>query len=729
MNNSHEELKRRLASMEAPEPPADLLDRIRGEIPEELPVAPPTRRFGFPAAAMRIAASLILVIGAAWFAVRYAGSEKTDIAPAGDSVVTGGPASPVGPPPAPRPAGEGEQMVLRGEGAAEGERPPAGYADAAGIDAVPPVAFGAPPSVRREAVSPAAKSEAAAPSSDAIAVTAAPFPPPPAPPAPAPREQIQKSVASAAVAHESAARSPRRQETAERGMESDARSRVVGGVIGQRIMQPGIAPAPLPRPSTGGTAEPNGRPWGDVFFRPYGANPFVDTEDDRFSTFGIDVDTASYAIVRRYLRDGHLPPPEAVRAEEIVNYFDYGDRAPARGDFALYAEAAPSPFPPGERYAVVRFGIAAREVSRAARRPAVLTFVVDVSGSMQRENRLELVKKSLSLLVREMKPDDRIGLVVFGSDARVILEPTTSHEAILDAISSLRAEGSTNAEDGLRLGYRMASRHRRQGAINRVILCSDGVANVGRTSAESLLAMITEHLRDGIELTTVGFGMGNYNDELMEQLANRGNGNYAYVDTLDEARRVFVENLTGLLQTVARDAKVQVEFNPAIVARYRLVGYENRDIADHRFRDDTVDAGEVGAGHRVTALYEVKLQRDLRPGDRIAALRVRYASVAEGGEVREIGRWLAFDGYSPAWDRAPRSLRLASMAGAFAELLRGSYWARTIDPPALARSLTRLAQESGDARVRELASLAGEVTRLQGPRPEPPPEPPTDWQE
>ncbi|MGH7860189.1 MAG: YfbK domain-containing protein, partial [Candidatus Binatia bacterium] len=371
---------------------------------------------------------------------------------------------------------------------------------------------------------------------------------------------------------------------------------------------PQLGAAARARPSTGGTREPNERVAGDMFFRPTETNPFVDTAEDRLSTFGLDVDTGSWSLARSYFDRGAAPPPEAIRVEEFVNAQSYSDPAPRRGDFTLVAEGAPSPFAPDESYRLLRFAVKARELGAGDRMAANLTFVVDVSGSMNRENRLGLVRRALGLLLSELGGDDRVALVVYGTRGRVVLRHTHDHEAIREAIASLRPEGSTNAEEGLRNGYDLAAEAWRRDAINRVILCSDGVANVGATGPESILERIGAEARRGIELTTVGFGMGNYNDALMEQLADRGDGAYHYVDSLEEARRIFVDELTGTLQTVAKDAKVQVEFDPRVVDRWRLLGYENRDVADRDFRNDRVDAGEIGAGHSVTAFYEVELK-------------------------------------------------------------------------------------------------------------------------
>ena len=477
-------------------------------------------------------------------------------------------------------------------------------------------------------------------------------------------------------------------------------------------------PAPLVQPpSTGGTHEPNDAPYGDVFFKEYGTNPFVDTDDDRLSTFGLDVDTGSYTVARRYINDGNLPPREAIRVEEFVNAFSYGDRPPARGDFALRAEAAPTPFMKGDLYRVVRFNVRGRVVDERDRKPAVLTFVVDVSGSMNLESRLQLVKKALGLLLDQLKRSDQVGLVVYGSYAQRILDPTSDKEAIRDAIERLSPGGSTNAEDGLRTGYEMAAQFRRRDGINRVILCSDGVANVGRTGPDSILRVIERQAKENdIELTTVGFGMGNYNDVLMEQLANRGDGRYAYVDTLEEARRIFVEELSGTLQTIATDAKAQVEFEPSVVSRWRLLGYENRDVADERFRDDTVDAGEIGAGHSVTALYEIKLKDDAPRGGTAATLRLRYRS-KETGRVVELEHDLRLSDFADSWNSAPHGLKLASLVAEFAELLKGNYWAKEGNVADVLTRARRVAAELlGDRRATEFVALVERVAGIGLPR-------------
>jgi Ca-activated chloride channel homolog len=430
-------------------------------------------------------------------------------------------------------------------------------------------------------------------------------------------------------------------------------------------------------PITGGTSLPNDEAFDSMFFKSYGVHPFITTTEDALSTFAVDVDAGSYTVMRRYLELGHLPPPEAVRVEEFVNFFPQGYPQFHNQDFRILIDGAPSPF--GSGYHLVRIGIKGREVVERERKPAQLTFVIDVSGSMKREDRLELVKQALNLLVDQLRHDDEVGLVVYGSRGQVLLEPAdgSERERFLDAISRLRPEGSTNAEEGLRLGYDMARRHYRSNAINRIILCADGVANVGRTGPESILKEVRSESERGIHLTTIGFGMGNYNDVLMEQLADRGDGSYYYVDNLDEARRVFVENLTGTLQTIAKDAKVQVEFDSTRVLRYRLLGFENRDVADQDFRNDQVDAGEIGAGHEVTALYEVKLAPRVGRGT-LATVRFRYARPEDedGPQVHEIEKRYDSSMLARRFENAAPEFRLDAAVAEFAEILRGSYWAK-----------------------------------------------------
>lgn len=426
-------------------------------------------------------------------------------------------------------------------------------------------------------------------------------------------------------------------------------------------------PMPMPRPRP---ANPNGEPFDSMYFKHAGTNPFISTEDDTLSTFALDVDTGSFSIVRNYIANGVLPPEDAVRVEEFINYFTPSYPAPKEGEtFRIYSDGGPSPF--GEGYHLLRVGLKAKEIPDSERLPANLTIVIDLSGSMERDNRIGLVKQSLHVLIDSLKPSDQIAIVGYGSDARIVLEPVSLEETsvIKDRIEQLKTGGSTYAEQGLKLAYELAERQWDANAINRVILLSDGVANLGETSAEGILESIRDHASQGITLTTVGFGMGNYNDILMEQLANQGNGVYAYVDSFTEARRLFNEDLTSTLQTVAKDARIQIEFDADTVDRYRLIGYENRDMDDEDFRNDEKDAGEIGAGHTVTALYEVKIIEGAPEDAPIATATVRYID-EETKEVREQSAPLRL---SP---QRSDELQFFAAVAEYAEILRGSYWAK-----------------------------------------------------
>jgi len=450
----------------------------------------------------------------------------------------------------------------------------------------------------------------------------------------------------------------------------------------------------------------------DEFFKKYGTNPFVDTEDDRLSTFAVDVDTGSYTKCRDYLNRGYMPPDEAPRVEEFVNFFDYKYDAPRNGAFAIHMAGAPAKYAQDlHNCYLLRIGMQAKRIDPADRKPANLTFVIDVSGSMDMENRLGLVKRALKLLVDQMDERDKIGIAVYGSRGRKVLDHTPASErgTIMGAINELQPDGSTYAEEGIRIGYQMAADNFREGCINRVILCSDGVANVGNTSTEKILETIAENRRKGITLSTIGFGMSNYNDTLMEQLGDKGDGHYSYVDTIDEAKRVFVDNLTGTLQVVARDTKVQVEFNPKVVKSYRLLGYENRDVADEDFRNNAVDGGEVGAGHSVTALYEVKLFDDANGPVCTATMRWKHD---EKEEFIELNKELDTRDIAGTWEEAPASMRLAADAAEFAELMKKSYWAKKGSYDELLKDAKKLIAETDDTDVLELAGLITKARNL-----------------
>ncbi|HIJ72035.1 MAG TPA: DUF3520 domain-containing protein [Planctomycetes bacterium] len=465
----------------------------------------------------------------------------------------------------------------------------------------------------------------------------------------------------------------------------------------------------------GGTVPPNGEDVDAMFFKNYGVNPFIDTEDDHLSTFATDVDTGSYTVCRGFLQDGHLPPDDAVRVEEFVNYFDYGYAAPQEDLFSLYAEAAPWSFGEGRKNSyLLRLALKAQQISEENRKPAILTFVIDVSGSMNRENRLGLVKKCLRMFVEKLRPEDKIGIVVYGSRGRKIMghKGLDEKDDILATIETLHAEGSTYAEEGIRIGYEMAEKAYKKGYINRVILCSDGVANVGKTGADAILEVIKKKAEKGVTLSSLGFGMGNYNDVLLERLGDKGNGYYAYIDTIAEAKRLFEDNLTGALQVVARDVKVQVDFNPDVVRSYRLIGYENRDVPDDKFRDDKYDGGEVGAGHSVTALYELKLW----PGKSgIAATTfVRYKD-PDTRAVTEFKSSIATSEFNGSFGESSDEFTLAATVCEFAEILRKSYWAKGARLDTVLARAQELSDQSlfkGDADVIELVDLISKAKNL-----------------
>jgi Ca-activated chloride channel family protein len=453
----------------------------------------------------------------------------------------------------------------------------------------------------------------------------------------------------------------------------------------------------------------------EMFFKEYGVNPLIDTAEENLSTFAMDVDTASYTIMRKYITGGNLPPAESVRVEEYVNYFGYNYPSPETGAFAIHLEGAPSPF--GEGYYLLRVGLQGKRIDASQRKDAVLTFLIDVSGSMGDNNKLEMVRQALGMLVNELRPTDQVGIVVFTTTARDVLQPTpvSNKSAIMSVINSLRPEESTNVQAGLSRAYSMASRAYRKGLINHVILCSDGVANVAGTDSNTILAQAKEYATRDITLSTVGVGMGTYNDVLLEQLADKGNGNYAYVDTTAQAHRVFVENLTGMLQVIAKDAKVQVDFNPGVVSKFRLIGYENRAIENQDFRNDTVDAGEVGAGHNVTALYEVKFKDNAPVSQQGNALvvYVRYQDI-ETGQVREINQTFARAQFAGSFDATSPSFKLAAAVTEYAEILRNSYWAKGSTLEAVMSLAQRVKQLlPNDKDVAEFVDLVSRASRLR----------------
>jgi Ca-activated chloride channel family protein len=447
------------------------------------------------------------------------------------------------------------------------------------------------------------------------------------------------------------------------------------------------------------------------YYQDPGINPEERTRRDHLSTFSLDVDTAAYSEARRYIRSGSLPPYEAVRAEEFINAFDQGYNTPQNAAFAIYADGAPNPFRDDGTY-FLRIGIQGYEIPPEERKPLALTFIIDISGSMGNGNRLQMVKDSLEMLVYQLNYRDTVTIIVYNTQARLMLDPTRGdqHDQIIRTIQRLRAEGSTNAEAGLRLGYQYAMKTFDPQASNRVILCSDGVANTGQTSVEALLDMVGGYVAEGIDLTSIGVGMGNYNDVLLEQLADRGNGNYFYVDSPEQARKVFVDDLTSTLQVIAYDAKVQVDFNSDTVAEYRLIGYENRTIADQDFRNDTVDAGEIGPGHTATAVYQVRLVPSAE--GRVATVQLRWQD-AETRQVREInGNFNTWDLYG-SYEESDPYYQNTVLVAQFAEVLRASPYAQA-SLGELARMANQIARTLKAENVQEFAQLVRDAAWIAG---------------
>ena len=410
------------------------------------------------------------------------------------------------------------------------------------------------------------------------------------------------------------------------------------------------------------------------------------------STFSVDVDTGAYANVRRFLNQGQAVPAEAVRTEELINYFRYDYPRPTNRSepFSVTTDVARSPWNPATR--LLRIGLRAYDVPSATRPPANLVFLVDTSGSMMDEDKLPLVKRALEGLADQLRPDDRVSIVAYAGSAGLVLAPTNNKNYIKAALSCLEAGGSTGGGAAIELAYATARANMRPGGINRIFLATDGDFNVGISDRAALEAMVKRNRDDGITLTALGFGQGNYTDAMMERIADVGNGNYGYIDSASEARKVLEDELSATLVTVAKDVKVQVEFNPAQVSQYRLIGYENRALREEDFTNDAVDAGDMGAGHQVTALYEVvptgspgwtpgrryeanRTPAPTRTGGELAFVKLRY-KLPNGSVSRELTR--AVPAASLASARAPTGdMAFATAVAAFGQRLRGdSYLGR-----------------------------------------------------
>lgn len=450
----------------------------------------------------------------------------------------------------------------------------------------------------------------------------------------------------------------------------------------------------------------------DARFTDYGIRTFIDTRDDPLSTFSLDVDTGSYTIARRLLNEGQLPPRESVRVEEYVNAFTYDYDAPRSG-LDVSVDGGPSPF--SDETWLVRVGVQAEVIDDDERQPVALTFVVDTSGSMDSPDRLGLVRESLMLLVEELDRNDTVAIVTYSGDSGILLDPTSvrDRDEILDAIDDLRAGGSTNLQAGLDTGYELARDAFRDDGVNRVIVASDGLANAGITDVDALSQRLRDDADAGIGLVTIGYGMNGFNDTMMEQLADQGDGFYSYIDAIDQAERLFSDELTATLITAAIDAKVQVEFDDDVVDEYRLIGYENRGVRDNNFRNDQIDAGELGAGHQATALYEIVFDRDVSIDSRaeLGVVRLRWED-PETGDVTEIDEDIDMRDIEERWTSTPADFQQATVVAAFAEILRDNPYADEVDLDDLAAEADSLSRYVDTDEFDEFADMVEMALRL-----------------
>lgn len=463
-------------------------------------------------------------------------------------------------------------------------------------------------------------------------------------------------------------------------------------------------------------------------------NAFAAVADHPLSTFSIDVDTASYSNMRRHLTSGQLPPAGAVRIEELVNYFPYTYTGPDDDHpFAVHTEGATCPW--NTKHRLVRVGIQGKKIDDKERAPANLVFLLDVSGSMSDTNKLPLVKSAMKMLLENLREDDRVGIAVYAGSSGLVLDSTAASEkaAIARAIDNLSPGGSTNGAAGIELAYQVATKGFIKGGVNRVILCTDGDFNVGTTSRSELVKLVEAKAKSGVFLTVLGFGMGNYNDAMMEELTNKGNGNYGYVDNEREARKLLVEQVNATMVTIAKDVKIQVEFNPAKVAGYRLIGYENRMLKKEDFNDDTKDAGEIGAGHSVTALYEVVpfgveldtpkvdplkyqpvaaaagAQGDKDSGEMLT-VKIRYKQ-PEGDKSQLIAKPFTDDGRDFA--RASEDMRFAASVAAMGMILRDSKFVGTYTLGAVAEVAESSAKHDPSGYRKEFVELVKKAAAMK----------------
>lgn len=448
-------------------------------------------------------------------------------------------------------------------------------------------------------------------------------------------------------------------------------------------------------------------------------NPFLEAARAPLSTFSIDVDTASYSNVRRFLNDGQRPPKDAVRIEELVNYFEYDYPQPVGNvPFSVTNEIAVCPW--NTNHKIVSIGLQGKKVSLDNIPPSNLVFLMDVSGSMNSPDKLPLLKDSLRILVNQLKPQDRVAIVVYAGSSGLVLPSTGDKRKILDSLDNLEAGGSTNGGAGIQLAYKIAEENFIKDGNNRVILATDGDFNVGLQNDTELVRLIEQKRQSSVYLSVLGFGTGNLNDSMMEKLADKGNGNYAYIDSREEARKALGNQVAGTLYTIAKDVKIQVEFNPAKVAGYRLIGYENRLLANRDFSDDKKDAGEIGAGHSVTALYEIvpagqKIENDgielkyskVEPvedsfNDELLTVKLRYKEPKETtGKLLTIG----LQDKNNSIENASDNLKFASAVAQFGLILRDSRYKKEA-------SLTNVAKLAESAKGTDLKNYRGEFLNL-----------------
>jgi Ca-activated chloride channel homolog len=508
-----------------------------------------------------------------------------------------------------------------------------------------------------------------------------------------------------------------------------------GGLPGNyRLMTP---PLPAPTPMAEGLAAAQtfafDQPVVDTEKYPNAtSNPVKRVGEEPVSTFSIDVDTASYANVRSFLADGTLPPRDAVRVEELLNYFDYGYAGPVSLDepFKANVTVTPSPWAAGKE--IVHIGLQGYDIASDKQPPANLVFLIDVSGSMDEPNKLPLVRKALNVLIDQLRPEDRVSMVVYAGAAGAVLPPTAGNQKLVMrcAVEALHAGGSTAGGEGLALAYDLAEQNFDKNAVNRVVLMTDGDFNVGVADPAKLEDFVAEKRKTGVYLSAFGVGHGNYNDLMMQTLSQAGNGTAGYVDTLDEARKLFRDDFSSSLFPIADDVKIQVEFNPATVSEYRLIGYETRLLDRSDFNNDRVDAGEVGSGASVTALYEItpvggplasdplryqKVDETVVPGsgDELAYIKIRYKLPGQPTS-KLMERPVTKADEAASVDAAPEATRWALAVAAFGQELRGDPWietgydwesiralangARGSDPFGLRAEFVRLIRDAEDAR-------------------------------